>query len=143
MCTGQLMLRLEDDGPREGDRAIFNVDIFNPCWSWKQAPLAGIDAIEVRAGRIPYFFQLAHDEHARKFKPAKTAHGELELRAGCDGPLLATLPMPASTDADGFVTLRAPLRDAPASTDLCLWFTGDTRPAMWVLDRATLVPATP
>lgn len=23
MCTGQLMLRLEDDGPREGDRAIF------------------------------------------------------------------------------------------------------------------------
>ncbi len=97
----------------------------------------------MRAGRIPYFFQLAHDEHARKFKPAKTAHGELELRAGCDGPLLATLPMPASTDADGFVTLRAPLRDAPASTDLCLWFTGDTRPAMWVLDRATLVPATP
>ena len=143
MCTGQLMLRLEDDGPREGARAIYNVDIFNPCWSWKQAPLAGIAAVEVRAGRIPYFFQLAHDEPARKFKPAKTAHGELELRAGCDGPLLATLPMPASTDADGFVTLRAPLRDAPASTDLCLWFTGDTRPAMWVLDRATLVPATP
>ena len=49
--------------------------------------------------------------------------------------------MPASTDADGFVTLRAPLRDAPASTDLCLWFTGDTRPAMWVLDRVTLVPS--
>ena len=142
MCTGQLMLRLEDDGPREGDRAIFNVDIFNPCWSWKQAPLVDVGAIEVRAGRIPYFFQLAHDEPARKFKPAKTAHGELELHAGCDGPLLATLPMPDRTDADGFVTLRAPLRDAPASTDLCLWFTGDTRPAMWVLDRATLVPST-
>ena len=46
-----------------------------------------------------------------------------------------------STDADGFVTLRVPLRDAPASTDLCLWFTGDTRPAMWVLDRVTLVPS--
>ena len=142
MCTGQLMLRLEDDGPREGDRAIFNVDIFNPCWSWKQAPLVDVGAIEVRAGRIPYFFQLAHDEPARKFKPAKTAHGELELHAGCDGPLLATVPMPDRTDADGFVTLRAPLRDAPASTDLCLWFTGDTRPAMWVLDRATLVPST-
>ncbi|MEG2980543.1 MAG: family 20 glycosylhydrolase [Stenotrophomonas sp.] len=141
MCTGQLMLRLEDDGPREGDRAIFNVDIFNPCWSWKQAPLAGVGTVEVRAGRIPYFFQLAHDESHRKFKPAKTAHGELELHAGCDGPLLATLPMPEKTDADGFVTLRASLRDAPASTDLCLWFTGDTRPAMWVLDRVTLVPS--
>ena len=140
MCTGQLMLRLEDDGPRDAPRAVYNVDIFNPCWSWKQAPLAGIGAVEVRAGRIPYFFQLAHDEPARKFKPAGSTHGELELRAGCDGPLLADLPMPATTDADGFVTLRAPLRNAPATTDLCLWFTGDTRPAMWVLDRLTLLP---
>ncbi|QNN45329.1 family 20 glycosylhydrolase [Thermomonas brevis] len=140
MCTDQLMLRLEDDGPRLGDRAIFNVDIFNPCWTWKRAPLAGIGAIEVRAGRIPYFFQLAHDEPHRTFKPAKTAHGELELHAGCDGPLLATLPMPEKPNADGFVTLRAPLHDAPADADLCLWFTGDTRPAMWVLDRVTLQP---
>ena len=141
MCTGQLMLRLEDDGPRVGERAIFNVDIFNPCWSWKQAPLAGIAEVVVRAGRMPYVFQLAHDESHRSFKPARTAHGELELHAGCDGPLLASLPMPATTDADGFAILRAPLHDAPASTDLCLWFTGDTRPAMWVLDRVTLVPA--
>ncbi|MFT3897687.1 MAG: family 20 glycosylhydrolase [Thermomonas sp.] len=139
MCTNQLMLRLEDDGPRIGERAIFDVDIFNPCWEWEQASLAGIDAIEVRAGRIPYFFQLAHDEPHRTFKPAKTAHGELELHAGCDGPALASLPMPAQPDADGFVTLRAPLHDAPASTDLCVWFTGDTRPAMWVLDRITLL----
>ena len=95
----------------------------------------------MRAGRMPYVFQLAHDESHRSFKPARTAHGELELHAGCDGPLLASLPMPAATDADGFVSLRAPLHDAPASTDLCLWFTGDTRPAMWVLDRVTLVPA--
>ena len=141
MCTNQLMLRLEDDGPRTGERAVFDVDIFNPCWEWKQASLQGIAAIEVRAGRIPYFFQLAHDEPHRTFKPAATPNGEFELHAGCDGPALASLPMPAQTDADGFVTLRAPLRDAPATTDLCLWFTGDTRPAMWVLDRVTLLPA--
>ncbi len=139
MCTNQLMLRLEDDGPREGQRAIFNVDIFNPCWTWKQASLAGISIVEVRAGRIPYFFQLAGDEPNRTFKPATTPHGELELHAGCDGPLLATLPMPAQPGADGFVTLRAPLRNAPPTTDLCIRFTGDTRPAMWVLDRVTLV----
>src|SRR5690606_7834398 len=140
MCTDQLMLRLEDDGPRLGDRAIYNVDIFNPCWSWKQAPLAGIGEVEVRAGRMPYLFQLAHDEPHRTFKPAQTPHGELELHAGCDGPLLAGLPMPEKTGEDGFVTLRAPLHDAPASADLCIWFTGDTRPTMWVLDRVTLVP---
>ncbi|MDE2380729.1 MAG: family 20 glycosylhydrolase [Xanthomonadaceae bacterium] len=138
MCTGQLMLRLEDDGPRTGPRAVFNVDIFNPCWSWRQATLAGINTIEVRAGRIPYFFQLAGDESHRTFKPAKNKYGELELHAGCDGPLLASVPLPAQPDADGFVSLHAPLHNPPARTDICVWFTGDTRPAMWVLDRITL-----
>ncbi|WP_256825597.1 hypothetical protein, partial [Pseudomonas juntendi] len=63
-CVGTkgLVLRLEDDGPREGTRAVFNVDIFQPCWRWPQAQLDGVGSVEVRAGRIPYYFQLAHDE---------------------------------------------------------------------------------
>ena len=140
MCTGALTLRLEDDGPLEGERALFNVDIFNPCWLWKSADLDGIASLEVRAGRMPYYFQLAHDEPARKFRPAKTAHGELEIRAGCDGALLASVPLPAATDADGFVTLRAAIKPSGGKQDLCMLFTGDTRPSMWVLDRLTLRP---
>jgi hexosaminidase len=145
MCTGALMLRLEDDGPAEAERAIFNADIFNPCWEWKAADLAGIASIEVRAGRLPYYFQLAHDEPSRKFKPAASINGELEIRAGCDGAVLATLPLPAAPDADGFVTLKAPLKAVagpqnPGPQNLCIFFTGDTRPAMWVLDRVTLRP---
>ena len=140
MCTGALMLRLEDDGPAEGERAIFNADIFNPCWEWKAANLDGIASIAVRAGRMPYYFQLAHDEPSRKFKPAKTAHGELEIRAGCEGAVLATVPMPAAVDADGFVELKAALKPTTAPQDLCIYFTGDTRPTMWVLDRVTLQP---
>jgi hexosaminidase len=140
MCTGALMLRLEDDGPAEGERAIFNADIFNPCWEWKSANLDGIASIEVRAGRLPYYFQLAHDEPARKFKPAKTANGELEIRAGCEGKVLATLPLPSAPDADGFLTLKTPLENAANPQNLCIFFTGDTRPTMWVLDRVTLHP---
>ena len=142
MCTDQLMLRLEDDGPRLGERAVFNVDIFNPCWLWPQAGLSGIAALEVRAGRIPYFFQLAHDEPKRRFRPAQAAFGELELRAGCDGPLLASAPLPQAPEEDGFITLRLPLRQAPERADLCLWFSGDTRPQMWALDRLVLLPET-
>ncbi|MGM9451611.1 hypothetical protein RRF55_29110, partial [Klebsiella sp. K47] len=48
---GQLLLRLEDDGPAEGKRAIFNVDIFNPCWLWKDADVDGIAKLRVRAGQ--------------------------------------------------------------------------------------------
>ncbi len=140
MCTGALMLRLEDDGPAEGERAIFNADIFNPCWEWKAANLQGIAAIQVRAGRMPYYFQLAHDEPNRKFKPAQSTHGELVIRAGCEGPLLASVPLPAAPDADGFVTLNAKLATPAQQENLCLFFTGDTRPAMWVLDAVTLQP---
>lgn len=138
LCSSTVALRLEDDGPARGERAIFNVDIFDPCWEWKQAGLAGAKSIEVRAGRIPYNFQLAHDEKSRRFQPAKSAHGELVLRAGCKGPELASVPLPAQPDADGFVTLKAALPAQQGASDLCLYFTGDTRPAMWVLDRVTL-----
>ncbi len=141
--SGTLVLRLEDDGPRDGPRAIFNVDIFKPCWSWKQAGLDGIASLRIRAGRIPYYFQLAHDEPSRKFEPAATAHGELLLRAdACTGEPLARMPLPVAPGADGFITLDVPL---PATLvgrhDLCVNFSGDTRPRMWVLDTMTLVPA--
>lgn len=140
MCTGALKLRLEDDTTVDGERAIFNVDIFNPCWEWVKAPLASTRAVSLRVGRIPYYFQLAHDESHRKFKPASTPHGEAVLKAGCDGPTLATAPLPASPGANGFLELTLPLPAQTGSKDLCVYFTGDTRPAMWVLDRIRLLP---
>ncbi|MGE4459885.1 MAG: beta-N-acetylhexosaminidase [Stenotrophomonas sp.] len=131
---GKLLLRLEDDGPADGERAVFNVNIFSPCWLWQDADLAGVSAVKVRAGRIPYNFQLAHDEPSRRFAPARTAHGELEILADCKGTPLVSVPLPAAPGADGFVELRAPLHAAPPHADLCIRFTGDTRPALWTLD---------
>ena len=100
----------------------------------------GVAALKVRAGRIPYYFQLAHDEPHRRFEPARSAHGELDIRAGgCDGRRIASVPMPAAPGADGFVELEAPLvRAIRGRQDLCLRFTGDTRPQMWVIDQVTL-----
>ena len=144
MCPGEgkLLLRLEDDGPADGERAIFNVNIFNPCWLWKDADVDGIATLRVRAGQIPYYFQLAHDEPHRRFAPARSAHGEMDILNGhCDGKPLATVPLPAAPGADGFITLEAALpRAVKGKQDLCVRFTGDTRPTMWVLDGLTLVP---
>ncbi len=146
LCSeGGPVLRMEDDGPAEGPRALFNVAIFEPCWQWKQAPLDDISAIRVRAGRLPYMFQLGAEDTKRRFLPAETAHGELDIRVdGCDGPRLAVAPLPAAPDADGFATVQAALT-APATgfRDLCIRFSGDTRPDMWVADRITLLPSTP
>ncbi|NIJ70456.1 family 20 glycosylhydrolase [Xanthomonas sp. 60] len=140
--SGKLVLRLEDDGPAEGARAVFNVDIFNPCWRWPSADLQGIDRIRVRAGNIPYYFQLAHDEPNRHFEKPRRAHGEMKIRRGdCTGPAIAQVALPPRPDADGFITLEAKLpRNVAGTTDLCINFTGDTRPTLWVLDEVTLQP---
>ncbi|MHC5149198.1 family 20 glycosylhydrolase [Stenotrophomonas rhizophila] len=139
---GQLLLRLEDDGPADGERAIFNVDIFNPCWLWKDADVDGIATLRIRAGQIPYYFQLAHDEPNRRFAPKRSAHGEMDILGGqCDGKPLASVALPAAPGADGFITLEAALpRSLKGTQNLCVRFTGDTRPTMWVLDEMTLLP---
>ncbi len=140
--AGRLLLRLEDDGPVDGERALFNVTIFYPCWLWTGADLDGIASLKLRMGRLPYYFQLAGDEPARRFMAAETAHGELVVQAGgCSGETVATLPLPARAGADGFVELDLPLAKRIAGrSDLCITPTGDTRPEMWVLDRVELVP---
>ncbi|MCD9088194.1 family 20 glycosylhydrolase [Stenotrophomonas sp. SY1] len=137
---GKLLLRLEDDGPAEGEREVFNVNIFNPCWLWEDVNLSGIAKIKVRAGRIPYNFQLAHDEPARKFAPARSKHGEMEILANCEGKPLASVPLPANPGADGFLELEAAISAPAARGDLCVRFTGDTRPNMWTLDWIKLEP---
>ncbi len=144
-CTAEgPVLRMQDDGPFSGERALFDVAIMQPCWLWENAPLQGIAGIEVRAGRLPYIInQSAKEDAARKYLPARSAYGELDVRMdSCDGETIAVAPLPAAPDADGFVTLRAALArrlDAPHA--LCIRFSGDFRPRMWVLDRATLSPA--
>ena len=144
LCSNEgPVLRMEDDGPVDGPRALFDVAILEPCWQWRQAPLDGVAGLEVRAGRLPYLVQLGAEDAKRRFLPAETAHGELDVRIdGCDGPRLASAPLPATPEADGFVTVHAAL---PAASDglhdLCIRFSGDTRPAMWVLDRITLLPS--
>lgn len=143
VCTEEgPVLRMEDDGPQQGPRALFNVAIFEPCWLWKLAPIPGIAAIKVRAGRLPYLFQLGKEESKRVFLPAQTTYGELDVRLGsCSGPSIANAPLPAAPDADGFITITAPLSATlSAPSDLCIRFSGDTRPAMWVVDRVSLIP---
>ena len=95
--------------------------IFYPCWQWNAADLEGIASIKVRAGQIPYYFQLAHDEPNRRFEPSRSKHGELDIHAGgCKGELLASVPLPATPDKDGFITLSALLpADTQGKHDLC------------------------
>ncbi|MCD7099967.1 family 20 glycosylhydrolase [Stenotrophomonas sp. MMGLT7] len=135
-------LRLAGSAGTDGRRPLFNVDIMTPCWLWKNAPTAGIGAVRVHAARLPYTFRLSpEEEKRRRFLPAASANGELDIRAGgCDGPVVASVPMPAATPADGTIQVQAPLAATDGRQDLCIRFSGDTRPAIWALDRVELLP---
>ena len=83
-CGGGYVLSLEDDAPIEGERAVFLVNITDPCWIWKDAQLTDIGAIRVTVGQIPFHFQIGKDAGYSRHKPA-TRDGELEIRLGsCD-----------------------------------------------------------
>lgn len=99
--------------------------------------------MQVRAAQLPYAFQLWNDEKNRQDRPTVAAHGELEMHAGCDGPKLGSVELPAQAGDDGFSTFRIELAsDADRKpVDLCFWFTGDTRPTYWAIDAVELMPA--
>jgi len=143
-CSGNLTLRLEDDAPAIGPRAIFAVDLFNPCWIWEHAPLDGITGIDVSVGQIPYNFQLAKDVVNIVPRPAPvSASGELRVTLDtCAGATLASIPLDAAIANPALTTLSATWPAIAGTHDLCFEFTGRGVDPLWVIDSVQLLPAT-
>jgi hexosaminidase len=142
-CSGKLTLRIEDDAPPLGARAFFDVDLFDPCWIWPQAPLDGIGRIEAVVGQLPYNFQLWNDVRNLVPRPAPvTLPGELQVRlGGCDGPDLASLPLAAAAANPALTTLSASLSPRHGRADLCFRFSGNGHDPLWAIDEIRLLPA--
>jgi hexosaminidase len=143
-CTGRLVLRLEDDAPREGPRAVFDVDLFDPCWLWPRAPLDGISGIEATVGQIPYNFQLAGDVRNIVPRPKpSTPHGELVVTLdGCSGREIARIPLDAALANPALTMLDASWPPIEGAHDLCFEFATEGHDPLWTIDRVRLVPVT-
>ncbi len=139
-CAGKLTLRLAGPTSRDAPTRYINVDLFDPCWLWPQAPLDGVRDIAIDAAPLRYNFQLAHDITSVAPRPApSTPHGELIVsRDGCDGERVATVPLPARTEADGAVRLIASLPPTSGAHDLCFRFSGRSHDPLWAIDRVRL-----
>jgi len=131
-------------GPaRSGQVPRYNVHLFAPCWRWSDAPVQDIHKVRITAARLHYHVYLTPEEDAkRSFLPARTEHGEVDIRLGnCEGPVIASAALPDIRPEDGAVLVEAGFDAGNTRTaDLCVRFTGDTRPLMWVLDRVELLP---
>src|SRR5690606_6849403 len=140
LCSDSVVLALEDDAPRDGPRAVFLVDILNPCWIWRGVDLSGVTQVTAAVGQVPFNFQFGEESPRIALPPPATPEGELELVAGgCDGAVLAVLPLrEAARRHDVTVLTGTVARPAEVVTDLCLRFRANGVEPLWVLDWVEL-----
>jgi hexosaminidase len=145
LCGNGINLSLEDDaaktGSGDGPRAVFAVDLMNPCWVWKAADLSAALTLTARIGQVPFNFQIGADRAKIPLRPPATPAGELEVRIdGCAGERIAAIPLGAAARGPGLGTVSGALPRREGVHDLCLTFTARTVEPTLVLDQVTLTP---
>lgn len=139
LCGNAIPLRLEDDGATDETRLVHWVDIMHPCWIWRGAALDGIRTVTAHVGGQPFNFAIGNDVNNIKFEPPATPEGELRIRRdGCDGPVIATIPLKPAIATSGDAWVSGTLSPQSGAHDLCMTFTQKSVDPFWVLDRLTL-----
>jgi hexosaminidase len=143
LCGDGINLSLEDDAPVKGPRAVFAVNLMNPCWVWKGADLSTELKLTARIGQVPFNFQIGADREKIALRPPATPDGELEVRLdGCGGERIAALALGAAARGPGLGVVSGVLPRREGVHDLCLTFTARTVEPTLVLDQVTLTPIT-
>jgi hexosaminidase len=136
LCSENISLALEDDAPATGPRAIFHVDIQNPCWIFEQADLDAAHSLVAAVGSVPFNFQIGEAAAKITFPAPTTPEGELLVMLDrCDGEVIARLPLaPASAASAVTVLPAAGLSGRSGRHDLCLRFSQHQLDPIRVLD---------
>jgi hexosaminidase len=146
LCSERIALSLEDDAPIalvDGDRAVFLIDIMNPCWIDPAVDLTSGATLVASVGQLPFNFQIGDDVKKIELRPPATPEGELEVFAGgCSGPRIASLPLAPAASENGVTVLPA-VRLEPRGggpQDLCFRFTQRTVDPMWAVQWIEIRP---
>jgi hexosaminidase len=135
LCSEKLPISLEDDAPVAGPRAVFLIDLMNPCWIYKGALLSSRSRLTANVGQVPFNFQIGKDRDLIRLNEPATPDGELDVRIdSCAGAVIAALPLQNAARNQAVTSLSAPLRAGPGPHDLCFSFTGKTIDPLWALN---------
>lgn len=141
LCTNRDTLALEDDAPIEGPRAVFLIDIANPCWIDPQVDLTTNTHLTVNIGQVPYNFQPGADKQRVRLLPPHSPAGELEVRIdACEGAPIASLPLLTARDNNELSSLTTTLPGLVGRHDLCFRFTGNSPDPLWAVNWVELTP---
>jgi hexosaminidase len=139
-CADKLVLSLEDDAPIRGERAVFLIDIMNPCWIFPSADLSRALTLQAAVGQVPFNFQIGKDREAIHFAAPQTAEGELEVHVdSCEGERIAVLPLAPAAGNNAVTQLPSvSLPRISGRHDLCFRFTQRALEPLWALDWVQL-----
>jgi len=139
-CGDGYLLSLEDDSPREGERATFLVNITDPCWVWRGVDLTGVGSIRAVVGQIPFNFQIGKDAANIPLHKPRSRDGELEIRLDdCNSAPIASASLTPAVANQGLTPLPPILIDKkPGKHDLCFRFTRAKIDPIWVIGRIEL-----
>ena len=139
-CTDKVVLSLEDDAPLQGKRAIFLIDIMNPCWILPAADLSHAPTLHAAVGQVPFNFQIGKDRDNIRLATPQTRAGELEIHLdSCAGERIAFTSLAPAAGNDAVTRLPAiRLPQTSGRHDLCFRFTQSTLDPLWVLDWVQL-----
>lgn len=141
LCSNAIALSLEDDAPRAGERAVFLVDIMNPCWTVPNVDLTRAVQLTATVGQVPFNFQIGADIEKIALRKPTSAAGELQIRLGCDGEVMSELPLDAALDNQALTRLASVKLPARAGAhELCFVFTQARLDPLWVLHDVEIVP---
>ena len=141
LCSEAVSLSVEGPAPLYDRRPVFLHDVLNPCWIWQKADLTGRSAIAIRAGLLPFNYQVGTDARHVPLRPPKTPDGEAQIHLdACEGPVIATLPMRQPKAYEGLVAAAGPIAPRTGVHDLCILFTRDKLDSYWALHDIDLAP---
>jgi len=140
LCTNKIPLMLEDDAPIAGDRAVFKVDIVEPCWLFKGADLSKARSLVAAVGQVPFNFQIGSAVKEIPLHKPATPAGELEVRVDdCKGERIAVLPLAPAVENFAVTTLpAASITPRDGTHDLCFVFTRKSIDPIWAIDSIEL-----
>lgn len=144
-CPGSdFRLRVQPMPDATSTQPVYAINVFDACQLFPATRMQGVDAIHVDVVRLVRNYALAHDVKLVKSYPHSTPFGELVVHADrCDGPVLATLPLPDPARSPRQFTLDAALPAQQGEHSLCLINTAPTDGPLYGLGEVSLKTAKP
>ncbi|WP_243039665.1 beta-N-acetylhexosaminidase [Dyella sedimenti] len=143
-CPGSDFRQREQPMPDAvSTQPVYVVNLYDHCQQLPATRMDGVAAIHVRAVRLENNFLLTYETRHAVPHPNSTPFGELVVHGnGCDGPVLAMLPLPDPTRSARQFSLQAALpKPQHGEHALCLIYATPTDGPLYVLDRVSLVAA--